>query len=138
MPEFPRDRYSALKSLAHHLGDGHTGGEAGAFDAGQNHEPGEAVNRRAINAEVGHGLALAVELWANAGVVGVQLRGVERGVVAAYEIEEGCQFGRVEAVVDLGDPRDIRAELAAAAEIDGGVQAKPGTIRHRVDMPRER
>ena len=56
---------------------------------------------RPMDGEVGHRLALAVELRPDAGVVGVQAARVEARIVAADEVEELFQLLGLEAVVDL-------------------------------------
>ena len=91
----------------------------------------------AMNGEVRHGLSLAVEFRADAGVVGVELAVVQRGIIVADEVEELRQLLRLEAVVDLRDPGDVGAKLAAVAQVYGGMQAEPCAVRHRVDVAAE-
>ena len=84
--------------------------------------------------KVGHWFAFAVELWSDAGVVGMKAGRVEARVVAFYEIQKLVELGRIEGVVDFGNPFDVGTELAAAAEVYGGVKPEPGSLRQGIDM----
>src|SRR5262245_66174005 len=58
-------------------------------------------------------------------------------IVAANEIEKLVELFRPETVVDAGRPFDVGSELAAPANVDGGVEAEPGAVRHGIDVPLE-
>ena len=118
--------------------NGQAGGQPRTFDAEQHDEARRAVCFRPVEHEVGHRLPLAVELRPDAGVVGMQARGVEPRIVAADEIEERGELFRLERIVDRRDPLDVGAELAATADVDRAMQAEPRALRHGIDVPRER
>ena len=108
-----------------------------ALDAVERHQAPMPMLAGAMDGEVRHRLALAVELRPDACVVGMQALRLEARIVAADEIEKLSELLRLEAVVDVRDPGDIGSELAAPADIDGGVQAEPGAVRHRIDVALE-
>jgi hypothetical protein len=91
-----------------------------------------------MDGEIRHRLALAIELGADARIVGVQALDLEARIVAADEAEELSQLLRLEAVIDVGNPGDVGPELAAPANVDGGVQPEPPPVRQRIDVALER
>src|SRR5262245_59769968 len=78
----------------HHLAYGEVGRQPGAFDAVERHEALLPMCLGAVDGEVGHRLALAVELGAHARVVGMQALHLEARIVAADEVEEFVELLR--------------------------------------------
>src|SRR5689334_2087095 len=91
-----------------------------------------------VKEEVRNRLALAIELGANACVVRVEARGIERRIIRANEAEELFELRLVERIVDLRNPLDVGPEFTASADVDRYVQPEPCAIRHRIDVAPER
>src|SRR5262245_6531712 len=91
----------------------------------------------AVNSKVGDRLALRVDLRSHPRVVGMQPIDLKARIVAADEIEKLVELFRPKTVVDVGRPLDVGPELTAPADVDGGVEAEPGAVRHGIDVPFE-
>src|SRR5262245_35422308 len=111
--------------------------ESRALDAIEGDEIVLPVCLRPVDGKIARRLARAVELGADAGVVGVQARDLEARIIAADKIEELPQPLRFKAVIDRGYPGEVGAEFASTANVYGGVQAEPGAVRDGIDVALE-
>src|SRR6516225_9479872 len=101
---------SSTEARHHVFGERQRSGEAGRFDAEQVHQPREAVLGGSVDDEIGGRLARAGQLWADAGIVGDQRIVRQRRKVAADRLVEGLAAARIDGVVVMVDPFDIRTE----------------------------
>src|SRR5581483_9584061 len=124
---------------ARHLrADRQRGGETRALDAEEGDEAGEAVRFRSIDAEIRLRLAGAVQLGADAGVVGAQRAVRQTRPEVADVFVEARGPGGIDAVVLGLDEREVGPEHGLAAEVLAVVGAERAGDRRRVDQVLER
>src|SRR5258708_3849290 len=81
---------------------------------------------RTADDEVGRRFFRPRDLWANAGVTGLQLPVPQRRVVLAYGIVEQRLPGVIEGVVHRIDPGHVRTKAYLACHVHGHVYAEVG------------
>src|SRR6185312_8603458 len=100
-------------------------GESGRFDAVEIDHARDTVILRPLNHEIDRGIAFRGDPGTDTGVSGLERTVFQSRVVAADGLVEPRLPAFVEMIIEAVGPAEIRAELAAAAQIDRHVHAEP-------------
>src|SRR5215469_10144973 len=126
------------KLIGDELGDGKGRRHPRGLYAIEVDEPAHAVRLRPLDEEVCRGRARAAQLGTDTGIAGAQRPVGQCRPVAADRPIETIGAGRINGVIQLLDPLDVRPELRLAGEVEREVHAQAAGLRDRIDEVFER
>ena len=91
-----------------------------------------------VDPKIGRRLVRGVHLGPDSRVIGLEPRALERRIVAPDRGRELLRAARIEAVVDVSDPFDVRTETYVSRQIECRMNAEAMGVRYRINEPPER